>query len=330
VSVARLDLPDELELQDRLSTRLVEVEERLRDCVRSEEAVVDEAARYLLEAGGKRFRPQLVLLAAEFGDADAPGVVPAALVVELTHVATLYHDDVMDEAQLRRGSASANARWGNSIAILTGDYLFARASDIVADLGPDAVRIQARTFARLVHGQIRELVGPGTQEDPITHYLSVVADKTASLIATSARFGAMLSGAGEQVERQLTDIGERIGTAFQLSDDVLDVVSESPGFGKTPGTDLREGVATLPALLARRSSGSADGRLLELLDSDLADDSRHAEALALLRAHPSLDEAREVVRRQADAARELLADLPDLPARAALASLCDLVVTRTV
>jgi heptaprenyl diphosphate synthase len=330
VSVARLDLPDELELQDRLSTRLVEVEERLRDCVRSEEAVVDEAARYLLEAGGKRFRPQLVLLAAEFGDADAPGVVPAALVVELTHVATLYHDDVMDEAQLRRGSASANARWGNSIAILTGDYLFARASDIVADLGPDAVRIQARTFARLVHGQIRELVGPGTQEDPITHYLSVVADKTASLIATSARFGAMLSGAGEQVERQLTDFGERIGTAFQLSDDVLDVVSESPGFGKTPGTDLREGVATLPALLARRFSGSADGRLLELLDSDLADDSRHAEALALLRAHPSLDEAREVVRRQADAARELLADLPDLPARAALASLCDLVVTRTV
>ena len=330
MSVARLDLPDDLELQDRLSTRLVEVEERLRDCVRSEEAVVDEAARYLLEAGGKRFRPQLVLLAAEFGDADAPGVVPAALVVELTHVATLYHDDVMDEAQLRRGSASANARWGNSIAILTGDYLFARASDIVADLGPDAVRTQARTFARLVHGQIRELVGPGTQEDPITHYLSVVADKTASLIATSARFGAMLSGAGEQVERQLTDIGERIGTAFQLSDDVLDVVSESPGFGKTPGTDLREGVATLPALLARRSSGAADGRLLELLDSDLADDSRHAEALALLRAHPSLDEAREVVRRQADAARELLADLPDLPARAALASLCDLVVTRTV
>ena len=329
MSVARLDLPGELELQDRLSARLVAVEEGLAACVHSDVAVVDEAARYLLEAGGKRFRPQLVLLSAEFGDADAPGVVPAALVVELTHVATLYHDDVMDEAQLRRGSASANARWSNSIAILTGDYLFARASDIVAGLGPEAVRIQARTFARLVHGQIRELVGPGAQEDPISHYLSVVADKTASLIATSARFGAMLSGAGEQVERQLTDFGERIGAAFQLSDDVLDVVSEAPGFGKTPGTDLREGVATLPVLLARRSAGRSDARLLELLGSDLSDDSRHAEALDLLRAHPSLAEAREVVRRRADAARELLADLPDVPARAALASLCDLVVTRT-
>ena len=330
MSAARVDQqPAQLELQARLASRLVGIEERLRASVHSDVTVVDQAARHLLEAGGKRFRPQLVLLAAEFGDPDAPGVVPAALVVELTHVATLYHDDVMDGAQLRRGSESANARWSNSIAILTGDYLIAQASDIVAGLGPDAVRIQARTFARLVHGQIRELVGPQPGDDPVAHYLSVVADKTGSLIATSARFGAMLSGAGEHVERLLTAFGERIGIAFQLSDDVLDVASESPGFGKTPGTDLREGIRTLPVLLAQRSGDPADGPLLELLGSDLSEPARHAEALRLLRAHPSLELAREVVRSRAGEARELLSELPDVPARAALAGLCDLVVTRT-
>src|SRR5581483_11483661 len=133
----------------------------------------------------------LVLLSAQFGDPHAPGVVPAAVVVELTHLATLYHDDVMDEASLRRGAASANSRWGNTVAILTGDFLFARASDILADLGPEAVRLQARTFERLVQGQIRETVGPaGGGVDPVEHYLRVVADKTGSLIGTSGRFGA--------------------------------------------------------------------------------------------------------------------------------------------
>ena len=189
----------------------------------------------------------------------APGVVPAAVVVELTHLATLYHDDVMDEAAIRRGAVSANARWGNSIAILTGDFLFARASDILADLGPECVRIQARTFERLVHGQIRETVGPDEDGDPIEHHLRVLADKTGSLIGTSARFGAMLAGADEEIAEILTRYGERIGVAFQLSDDLLDVVSETGQSGKTPGTDLREGVATLPALLLSRTTDPGVG-----------------------------------------------------------------------
>ena len=317
-------------LETRLRDRLAEVEEQLAASVRSGVAFVDEAAHHLLRAGGKRFRPQLVLLAAEFGDPAAPEVLPAALVVELTHLATLYHDDVLDEAQLRRGAQSANARWDNKVAILTGDYLFAAASDLVAGLGPEVVSIQARTFSRLVHGQIREVVGPAASEDPVEHYLSVVADKTGSLIATSARLGAVLSGAGDHVERVLTDFGERIGVAFQLSDDVLDITAESRTFGKVPGTDLREGVPTLPVLLARRSSNqAADARLLELLDSDLSDEARQAEVLELLRRHPALEEARDVVRRRADEARALLDSLPAGPARSALAALCDLVVTRT-
>ncbi len=315
-------------LEQALRAGLAQVEAALHDAVKSDYPFVTEASRHLVDAGGKRSRPLLVLLAAQLGDPAAPGVVPAAVVVELTHLATLYHDDVMDEAELRRGAASANARWDNSVAILTGDFLFARASDILADLGPEAVRLQARTFERLVTGQIRETVGAVEGADPVEHYLSVLADKTGSLIATSARFGAMLSGAGEQAVDVLTRYGERFGVAFQLSDDLLDVLSDSTESGKTPGTDLREGIPTLPVLLMRRDARPEDARLVELLDSGLADDADHREALALLRAHPAMAEAQAEVIRWADAARETLTPLPDSPAKAALEALCHQVVGR--
>jgi heptaprenyl diphosphate synthase len=250
-------------------------------------------------------------------------------VVELTHLATLYHDDVMDEARLRRGAPSANARWDNTVAILTGDFLFARASDLLADLGPQAVRIQARTFERLVTGQIRETVGPLEGQDPLDHYLSVLADKTGSLIATSGRFGAMLSGADESVVDVLARFGERIGVAFQLADDLLDVDSDSAESGKTPGTDLREGVPTLPVFHALRSSDPADARLRDLLSRPLPDDAEHAEALDLLRRHPAMESARAEVQRWADDARAVLAPLPEVPARGALERLCDAVVDRS-
>jgi heptaprenyl diphosphate synthase len=330
VTSASLGLPfADAALEARVRAGLQQVEERLGSSVDSDAPFVAEASRHLMNAGGKRFRPMLVLVSAEFGDPQAPGVVPAAVGVELTHLASLYHDDVMDEADLRRGAKSANARWDNSVAILTGDFLFAQASEVIADLGPDAVRIQARTFARLVEGQIRETVGVRDGEDPLAHYLRVVADKTGSLISTSARYGAMMSGAGGRVETLLTEFGERIGSAFQLSDDVIDIASETGQSGKTPGTDLREGVPTLPVLIARASGDPGDARLHELLGSDLTDDARHAEALELLRAHPAMGEARAEVSRSADEARKLLEELPDTPARQALAGLCDLVVTRT-
>jgi len=316
-------------LEAEVRAGLDAVEQRLRDAVKSDYPFVTETSRHLVDAGGKRFRPMLVLLAAQFGDPHAPGVVPAAVVVELTHLATLYHDDVMDEAALRRGTPSANTRWTNTVAILTGDFLFARASDILADLGPEAVRIQARTFERLVTGQLRETTGPATGHDGVEHYLQVVEDKTASLIATSGRFGAMLSGADEAVVDVLTRYGERIGMAFQLSDDLLDVTSETAQSGKVPGTDLREGVHTLPVLHALRSRDQADRRLHDLLRSDLTDDDRHAEALRLLRAHPGVAAARADLRHWAEEARAVLTPLPDVPARAALEVLCDVVVART-
>jgi heptaprenyl diphosphate synthase len=316
-------------LEARVLAGVEEIERQLSDAVDSPDSLVAEAAAHLLNAGGKRFRPLLVMLAAEFGDPAAPDVARSAVVVELTHLATLYHDDVMDEAAMRRGAPSANSRWGNSVAILVGDYLFAQASDLVSYLGTDAVRIQARTFSRLVQGQIRETIGPAEDEDALSHYLSVVADKTGSLIATAARFGARTSGASAEVEETLTEFGERIGAAFQLRDDIIDIASETGDSGKTPGTDLREGVPTLPTLIALRSTDPASRRLRELLSRPLGDDDAAVEeTLALLRVHPAMDEARAYVQAEADAANVLLAKLPDTPARAALQALCDTVATR--
>jgi heptaprenyl diphosphate synthase len=313
---------------------LAAVEEGLLSATKSDVPFITDTAKHLLEAGGKRFRPLLVLLGAQFGDPHAPGVVPAAVVVELTHLATLYHDDVMDEADVRRGVTSANTRWGNSVAVLTGDFLFSRASHILADLGPEAVRVQAEAFERLITGQIMETVGPRDGRDPLDHYLEVIAGKTSSLMAVSGRFGAMMSGAPEATVSTLTQYGERIGAAFQLADDVLDIASDSHESGKTPGTDLREGIPTLPVLHVRRwhaqgpAESADDRRLNELLDGDLTDDALHAEALQLLRAHPALAEARRDTLRYAEEARAALAPLPDIPAKRALAGLCDAVVHR--
>jgi heptaprenyl diphosphate synthase len=312
-----------------LADGLAEVESALTAAVGSEHPFVREAAGHLMAAGGKRFRPMLALLAAQLGDPAVPEVTQAAVVCELTHLATLYHDDVMDEAAVRRGAPSANSRWSNSIAILTGDLLFARASDLVADLGPDAVRIQARTFERLVTGQIRETVGPQPGEDPVAHHLSVLADKTGSLVATSARFGAGFAGVDEALVAALTAFAEEVGVAFQLSDDLLDIVSEAGVSGKLPGTDLREGIATLPVLFALAGDDPAEARLRELVAAPVTAGADHAEALQLLRTSASLARATEVLASYADRARARLADVPAGEVRDALAALCDYVVTRT-
>jgi heptaprenyl diphosphate synthase len=296
------------------------VEAGLREAVQSDDQFVGAVARHLVDAGGKRFRPLVSVLAAHFGDPNRPEVVPASVVVELTHLATLYHDDVMDEADVRRGATSANSRYGNSVAILTGDFLFSRASNLLADLGPEAVRIQARTFERLVIGQIHETV---------EHYLQVLADKTGSLIATAAEFGARFAGVEEDVVRSLCEFGEQVGVAFQISDDILDIASESVESGKTPGTDLREGIPTLPVLYALRSPDAEGARLRELVAKPLTDDAEHAEALRLLRSSDALVQARKALQGYADSSRDILLTLPDTPARRALEGVVELVVDRT-
>ena len=321
------------ELGTRLQEGLQAVDALLRDVVDHEDPFIAEASIHLSQAGGKRFRPMLTLLAAEAGTGINDDVIAAATGVELTHLASLYHDDVMDEADLRRGVESTNARFGNSTAILVGDLLFGKASELVAELGPEAVKIQAQTFVRLCSGQIRDDRPAPEGVDPIDYYLGVLADKTGVLIATAARYGAMFAGSPPQTVDIMRQYGERLGIAFQLADDLLDISSDSGESGKKPGTDLREGVATLPVLLVRRSTDPADDRLRHLLgpDCDLRrDDALHAEALTLLRAHPAMDEARERTRTVARQAQQLLAPLAtglaaDAPARDAMTALSSLV-----
>ena len=324
-------------LADRLQAGLEAVDVLLRNVVDHEDPFIAEASIHLAGAGGKRFRPMLTLLAAELGGGTNADVVAAATGVELTHLASLYHDDVMDEADLRRGVVSGNTRYGNSNAILVGDLLFGKASELVAGLGAKAVKIQAQTFVRLCSGQIRDARPAPEGVDPIDYYLGVLADKTGVLIATAARYGAMFSGCPPETIDIMRRYGERLGIAFQLADDLLDISSGSGESGKMPGTDLREGVATLPVLLVRQSNDPADEHLLDLLGSDLRDgDALHAEALALLRAHPAMGEARARTNAVAREAQELLAPLSvGLPvgarahdAMTALSALAESVVNR--
>ena len=331
-----VDFPDSA-LAAEILDDLARVEAWLSQTAHPDDELLTEASRHLIAAGGKRFRAMLVLLAAQFGHPNDPRVIQAALAIELTHLATLFHDDVMDEAEVRRGHPSANSRWSNSVAILTGDFLFAQASRILADLGPDAIRIQAETFNRLVAGQMAETIGPRPGEDPLDHYMHVITEKTGSLIATSGRFGAMFSGAPAEVAARIAVACEQLGVAWQLSDDVIDIASDPAQSGKTPGTDLRQGVHTLPVLYALRSaarSGAAqspaDQRLCWLLgEADLTDEALLTEALAALRGHPALAESRADVLSWAQGARNEIMTLPDVPARAAFLALCDFVEKRT-
>ncbi len=324
------------EFAETVRSSLARVEDLLLTELASGDDVMTEAATHLARAGGKRFRPMFAILASRFGrNPDADEVITSATVVEMIHLATLYHDDVMDEAPMRRGAQSANARWTNSIAILSGDFLFARASRLVSTLGPDAVRIIAETFAELVTGQMRETVGAAQGADPIDHYLKVVWEKTGSLIAAAGRFGAMASGATADDIERLSTIGDIVGTAFQVSDDIIDISSATGDSGKTPGTDLREGVHTLPVLYALREDDASSDRLRTLLLADdgsarpLTDDAEVAEALDLLNSSGGMVQAKDKLAEFAEQARDELAQLPTGPAHGALSSLVSYTIDRT-
>ena len=317
------------EVERDLSERMEAVERFLFNHAAGEFPFATETSRHLISAGGKRFRPMLTLLASNYGDSTREEIIKAAVVVELTHLATLYHDDVMDEAPLRRGVESANKRWGNSVAILTGDYLFAKSSLLLADLGPDAVRHQAMTFERLVVGQIMETEGPQGGEDRLGHYIKVVTEKTGSLFGLCARYGGYLSGAKPEIVETLVRFSEELGIAFQLADDVIDIESSSNQSGKTPGTDLREGVPTLVTLLVQQMNRPEDERLLALLAGPILDEGDVRYALEQLRQHVALEEAKHITMQYAESARKMLTPLPLNGTTEGLLSLCDALVSRS-
>lgn len=303
---------------------LERVEDALRAATASDEPLVHEAAAHVLAAGGKRFRPMLVLLAGFLGDPADPRLIPCATAIELTHLATLYHDDVIDEALVRRGAQSANARYDNTVAVLAGDFLFAKASGISADLGGYVSRVLADTIAVLCEGQIMETESAGNPDTSPERYLEVIRRKTAALIATSCHLGAWLAGAPPDAVGAATTYGEALGMAFQLSDDVLDVAGVEEESGKTPGTDVREGVYTLPVLLSVR--GEAPGGE-ELRDALGAGDV--PRALGLLRSNGSLDLARRSVAEWEERARRALDPIAPGAARSALERLAAFVGERT-
>jgi heptaprenyl diphosphate synthase len=311
------------ELEATIAAGLSDIEILLNERIEGKYLFANETSRHLVEAGGKRFRPLITILGSLVGTGLNDRVVKAAAVCELTHL-----DDVMDEAPLRRGVESANSRWGNSVAILTGDYLFAKMSQILAELGPEAVKLQADTFERLVIGQILETQGPKNGEDPLEHYLQVVADKTGSLIATSLRFGAMFAGCTKEEVETLTEFGEKIGIAFQLADDIIDIASDSLDSGKTPGTDLREGIPTLVTLNALKSNDPNDASLKLALSGPIKSEEKVQWVIQELRNHKALSESRAQLQAIAKEARAALGPLPISETSSALFSLCDLVIDR--
>jgi heptaprenyl diphosphate synthase len=315
-------------LEASLLADMAKVEELMRSHIKGDYPLVIETSRHLVEAGGKRLRPLLTLLAAQFGDPSNYDIIKAAVCCELTHLATLYHDDVMDDAVLRRGVISANKKWDNAVAILTGDYLFSKVSDMLADIGPEAVKLQAKTFERLVIGQIKETQGKSEGLSQIDHYMKVVADKTGSLIATSARFGALLSGASGQTVEVLTKFGEKIGVAFQVADDLLDISSNETASGKTPGTDLKEGIPTLVTLYVIAANNPADKDLISKLNGPISE-SDLPGVITQLRSNKALSDVKDYLANVANEANDLLTDLPEGAAKQALKNLTFALVNRS-
>ena len=311
------------------------VEAKLADELRVTDALADATTRYLYEAGGKRVRPMLTLLTAQLGNGTTEHVIAGATALEMTHLGSLYHDDVMDGADVRRGVPSAHAVWGNNVAILTGDLLFSRASQLMAQVGERAIRLQADTFERLVLGQMHETVGAQPGDDPVAFYLQVLADKTGSLIAAAAQAGVLFSDAPTEYEAAVLAYGEKVGVAFQLLDDVIDLSDDADETGKVPGTDLRAGVPTMPYLLLRRETGAEAAALAATIDdgvariADGADPAILDDAIAQLRTHAVTAQTRRQAYEWADAAIAALAPLPAGAVREALEKLAHVVVDRS-
>jgi heptaprenyl diphosphate synthase len=326
VTARGMEAPDPV-LEQELRSRLNDVEAALEKWVRSDTDFVTEAASYLVAAGGKRFRPLLVLLSGYFGDGTDPRLIDGATAIELTHVATLYHDDVIDEAETRHGVPSVNARWDNTVAILTGDFLFAKASEISADLGAEVTRLLARTIATVCDGQIREVAISGSTDQTEDAYMEIIRRKTASLIATSCRLGGMLSDASPDTTDVLDDFGMSLGLGFQLSDDIMDVISTEAELRKAPGQDMREGVYTLPVLYALQD-GQRANELAQLLADGPPSGERVQRALEIVRDDGSLARAREAVSHEVRRAKKLGEELEPGSARDALLHIAEFIAVR--
>lgn len=322
-----------------LQAGLAKVEENLSEAVLTADPFISEITTYLLKAGGKRVRPALALLGAKFGGEIGEPAVDAGVAVELIHLGSLYHDDVIDESDTRRGRASVNANWSNTIAILAGDYLLSKASEIGARLGREASELLAKTLGSLVKGELRELDNAYNIDSSIDDYFMVIENKTAALISASVRLGGLVSDSKREVVDQLTEYGYRVGVVFQIADDVLDITATEEELGKPIGLDVIEGTYTLPVLHALENDQS--GELREILEGGRPDESGPgaasngrlgpdsiARVRAILISRGSIDFAMTEARNNLVKADAALADLPPGPAHDAMAAMGDYILSR--
>jgi heptaprenyl diphosphate synthase len=311
-----------------LAGDLGRVEAELRASVDHEDRFLGEVASHLVAAGGKRLRPTLTLCAAYAAqgvEAASLDAVTGSVACELVHLGSLYHDDVIDEAETRRGVPSVNARWSNIVAILAGDYLLARASSLAASLGAEVAGLLAATIGELCRGQVLELQHLFDVTRTEEAYSSAIEGKTAALFATSCRIGGMVSDVDEPTLDALTRFGHHLGMCFQVVDDVLDLTSSDEALGKPAGQDLLEGVYTLPVIYALDESKDLRGLLGTPIDAD-----RLPAARALATANGAVDAALAVARDHAVKASEALAGADDLDPKVTggLCRLVDGLVTR--
>ena len=307
---------------------MARVEERLLEVSTSDHGQLTEIAQHLLTAGGKRYRPLVAILAGQFGNGNIDRPVEAGVAVELIHVGSLYHDDVIDESDIRRGAASVNANWTNTVAILAGDFLMARASENAAThLSLESVRLLAATYAELVEGQTRELALDFDVTHDLAAYEKVIEQKTASLIRTSARLGAMAADAAPEVVTAISTWAHEVGMVFQIADDVLDLVSTSEAIGKPVGSDIAEGKFTMPVLLGL---AGPDGEQIEelLSGSRPYSDVAISTVIDLVKRGGFIDASLDAADHRLSLAKKAADSLPDVPARAVLGDLGEYLLTR--
>jgi heptaprenyl diphosphate synthase len=306
---------------------LARVELELREAVASENPYLTEISTHLIAAGGKRIRPGFCIAAAATALSSdlpaSPEVVSGGVAVELVHLGSLYHDDVMDDATTRRTVASVNAVWGNHRAILAGDFLLARASEIAASLGVEVAALLAATIGHLCEGQILELELTYRPERTLEQYFRSIEGKTAALLGTACRVGGLVADLPRDHIDVLTDFGQNYGTAFQIVDDVLDLVATADELGKPAGHDLEEGVYTLPVIAALRTDV---GEELDALLVDGIDEAQRDRAIELVRASGAIEVAIDAARVRANAARDALAPLPASPGVRGLAAAAQYLV----
>jgi len=307
---------------------MAQVDSCIHDSLQSEVVLINQIANYIVSSGGKRLRPMLLTLCAHACDYQGQDHIPLAAIIEFIHTATLLHDDVVDESDLRRGQQSAHAVWGNAASVLVGDFLYSRSFQMMVGLNSMRImEVLADTTNTIAEGEVQQLLNMGDPEVSQQRYMQVIENKTAKLFEAACRLAAIISGQSAEIEEALAIFGNRLGAAFQIADDVLDYAGEADTMGKNTGDDLAEGKPTLPLIFARERCNE---KQRELLDTAIRNGGMDdlSPILAVIEETDSLDAAMSIAREQAFEARQAIGVLPDSPWRAALEQLANYSINR--